>query len=404
MNGSVGGGFRIARVLGIQIRIAYSWILIVILLTWTLASSFAYVHPEWGAWLSIGTALGASLLFFVSVLLHELAHCVVAKRFGVPVSSITLFLLGGISNIEREPPSAKAEFWTAVVGPLTSIVLGVVLLAIASAALQVPPYAVADPYAVLALLDPGEALLLWLGTINVVVGFFNLVPAFPLDGGRLLRSALWASTRSLHVATQWASAIGQTIGWFLVIVGVASAFGVNVPFFGRGLVAGLWLVLIGWFVASSAAATWRRQLVHEVLEGLTVSRLMRPATDAVSTATPASHVVDEWLLHHDERAFPVVGDGQRLLGIVTIGDVRKAPRDAWDSTPVAEMMTPADRLVKATAREDLAQALEKLARADVSQLPVVDGERLVGMLLRSDVARWIELHLQEQARPRTYAH
>jgi Zn-dependent protease/predicted transcriptional regulator len=401
MNGS-GHAVRIGRVFGIEINFDYSWLFIVFLLTWSLASTFVHLHPDWTMLASLGIALLAALLFFLSVVLHELAHSLVARAFGVPVRNITLFLFGGVSNIEREPPSPKAEFLTAIVGPLTSIAIGLILLAIGSAAVDVPVDA-ATHGSVLARLGPGETLLLWLGPINLLVGLFNLIPGFPLDGGRILRSILWAITHNLHDATRWASAVGQAIGWLFVFLGVAIAFGAYVPFFGRGLVSGLWLAFIGWFLSSAAAQTWRRQLVHEILEGVTVSRLMRPVHDVVPETTDVATFVDRWLMKSEQAAFVVYDSEGRVSGIVTLTDVRGVRRDAWPDMRVAQIMTPRDRLVRASPSEGVMEALEKLMRADVGQLPVLDGERLVGMLLRTDVARWIELHVQPP-RARTYAH
>jgi Zn-dependent protease/CBS domain-containing protein len=387
-------GVRIGRILGIEVAFDYSWLFIVVLLTWSLASSFVHWHPDWSPALSIGIALLASLLFFGSVLLHELAHSLVARRFGVPVRSIVLFLFGGVSNIEREPPSPKAEFWTAVVGPLTSIVLGVVLLVLASFGTHTASDYVIDPALRLPAIGPVATLLLWLGPINILVGIFNLIPGFPLDGGRILRSAIWRATGDLHVATRWASGAGQAIGWLFIFLGVAMVFGAQVPFFGRGLVAGMWLAFIGWFLSSAAAASWRRQLVHEVLEGVTVSRLMRPSPRPVRGDLDLETFVQEWLMRSDERAFPVVDEEMHLAGLVTVADVRALPRAAWPTTRVADVMARAEKLVVTSPREDLAEAMDKLARADVSQLPVMDGPQLVGMLTRTDVARWIELHAQ----------
>jgi Zn-dependent protease/CBS domain-containing protein len=401
MNGAA-RGVRIGRIFGIQIAFDYSWILIVVLLTWSLTAGFARWHPDWSPATDLATAFVAALLFFASVLLHELAHSLVAKRFGIPVESITLFLFGGVSNIEREPPSAKAEFLMAIVGPLTSIALGIALLALGSVAIHVPAEAMTDPSVAIGRLTPVQSLLMWLGPINILVGVFNLIPGFPLDGGRVLRSILWAITRDLHVATRWASAIGQAIGWFFIFLGVAIAFGARVPFFGRGLVSGMWLAFIGWFLSSAAAMTWRRQLMQEVLEGITVSRLMRPDGPTLRPDATLGSFVSDWLMRGDERAFPVADEEGRLLGIVALADVRTAPRETWDTTPVSRVMTPADRLVVTTPREDVAQALDKMVRADVSQLPVLDGSRLAGMLLRRDVGRWVELHAQAGAR--RYAH
>jgi len=393
---------RLGRIFGIDIGFDYSWLFIVFLLTWSLASTFAHLHPDWSGILSLGIALLAALLFFLSVVLHELAHSLVARAFGVPVRSITLFLFGGVSNIEREPPSPKAEFLTAIVGPLTSILIGIILLVVGSAAVAVPFDATTSSSA-LSRLGPGETLVLWLGPINIIVGVFNLIPGFPLDGGRVLRSILWAITGNLHDATRWASAVGQAIGWLFVFLGVAIAFGAYVPFFGRGLVSGLWLAFIGWFLSSAAAQTWRRQLVHEILEGVPVSRLMRPVHDVVPETTDVATFVDRWLMKSEQPAFVVYDAAGRVSGIVTLADVRGIRRDAWPDMRISEIMTPRDRLVVASASEGVTEALEKLMRADVGQLPVLDGERILGMLLRTDVARWIELHVQPP-RARTYAH
>jgi Zn-dependent protease/CBS domain-containing protein len=392
---------RLGRIFGIEIGFDYSWLFIVFLLTWSLASTFMHLHPDWTPVASVGVALAAALLFFLSVVLHELAHSLVARAFRIPVHNITLFLFGGVSNIEREPPSPKAEFLMAIVGPLTSIVIGIVLLVIGSAAVDVPFGTTSG--AVLARLGPGETLLLWLGPINLLVGVFNLIPGFPLDGGRVLRSILWATTHDLHDATRWASAIGQGIGWLFIFLGVAIAFGMYVPFFGRGIVSGLWLAFIGWFLSSAAAQTWRRQLVHEILDGVTVSRLMRAVREVVPETTDVASFVDHWLMRSEQAAFVVVDDAGRVSGMITLADVRRVPRDAWAGLRVSQIMTPRARTVSTAPAEGMAEALEKLMRADVGQLPVLEGDHLVGMLLRTDVARWIELHVHPP-RAHTYAH
>jgi Zn-dependent protease len=402
MNGA--RGLRLGRILGIEIAIDPSWIFIALLMTWSLAAGFSRWHPGWTSATTLATALVATLLFFASVLLHELAHSLVARRYGVPVERITLFLFGGISNIEREPPSAMAEFMTAVVGPLTSVALGAALLGIGTVAVQLPFDLVHDPTADLARLTPAQSLLLWLGPINIIVGLFNLIPGFPLDGGRILRSAIWGATGDLHAATRWASIVGQAIGWALVFVGVAIVFGANVPFLGRGVIAGLWIAFVGWFLSAAAGQTWRRQLVREVLEGIPVSRLMTAPGPAVPARIDLDTLVADWMIRSGDRGFAVVDDAGRLLGLITLADVRRVPREHWRSVEVGQAMTPVARLATTTSREDLADASDKLARADVSQLPVLDGDgTLVGMLLRRDVLRWIELHIHEGTR-RRYAH
>jgi Zn-dependent protease/CBS domain-containing protein len=402
MNGA--RGLRLGRIFGIEITIDPSWVFIALLMSWSLTAAFARWHPDWASATALATAVVATALFFLSVVLHELAHSLVARRYGIPVERITLYLFGGVSNIEREPPSAMAEFLTAAVGPLTSVVLGVALLTVGAWAVGLPADLANDASADLASLSPAQSLLLWLGPINVVVGLFNLIPGFPLDGGRMLRAAIWGATGNLHAATRWASAIGQAIGWGLVLTGVAIVFGARVPFFGRGVVSGLWLAFIGWFLSSAAAHTWRRQLVRDVLEGVPVSRLMTAPGPEIPAHTDLNTLVSDWLVRGGERAFPVADDSGRFLGLVTFADVRRTQREAWANTDAAHVMTPLSDLVTTTAREDLADAADKLARVDVSQLPVVDANGgLVAMLQRRDVLRWIELHIQRGGAQR-YAH
>jgi Zn-dependent protease/CBS domain-containing protein len=393
-----GRGVRVGRISGIEIAIDASWVFIVVLLTWSLTVSFAHWHPTWGYGLSIAIAFIAALLFFASVVVHELAHSLVARRFGVPVRRIVLFLFGGVSNIEREPPSPGAEFLTAIVGPVASIALGVVLLVIGSLATHTSTGFVADPGRHMAELGPGETILMWLGPINILVGVFNLIPGFPLDGGRIFRSIVWAATRDLHVATRWASGVGQAVGWGFVFLGIAMALGAEVPFFGRGLGAGLWLAFIGWFLSSAAAQSWRQQLLHEVLDGVPVRRVMRPLHRPLDPNATLEMFVNDWLLGGDERASPVIDTAGRFVGIATLDDVRAVPREQWPTTRVGEAMVPAQRVVTTSPREDLGPALEKMSRADVSQLPVLEDGQVVAMLLRSDVGRWIELHAQPPMR------
>jgi len=384
---------RFGRVFGIQLAFDYSWLFIAFLLSWSLAAGFLRWHPDWSRGTAVVTAIVATLLFFGSVVLHELAHSLVARRFGVPVRGITLFLFGGVSNIEREPPTPKAEILTAIVGPLTSISIGMLLIFAGSAALNVSAGAIDDPTLAIERLSPVETLLMWLGPINLLVGVFNMIPAFPLDGGRILRAVLWSATKSFRTATRWASAIGEGCGWALVVLGVSMAFGANVPFFGRGLVAGLWLAFIGWFLSSAASRTWRRELLHEMLEGVSVARVMRPAVAAVPPDMDLETLVDTILIQSDLRAFPVMTPDGSLAGMIALGDVRRVPRQEWRSVSVAQAMTPATRLVTASPNDELMSALEPLLRADVDQAPVVDGAgHVVGMLHRSDVLRWIELH------------
>jgi Zn-dependent protease len=387
------GGFRVGKIFGIEIRVDWSWLLILLLVMWNLSATFSEIHREWGATLVWGTSVVAALLFFGSVLAHELAHSLVARARGIPVRDITLFLFGGVSDIQREPASPGVEFIMAIVGPLTSIVLGGLLVLLAGAGVGSVQDAITDPSQAAARLSPLLTLVLWLGSVNVTVGLFNLIPGFPLDGGRVLRSILWAATGNLRRATRWATGVGQAIAWIMIIGGIAMTFGARIPFFGTGLGSGLWLAFIGWFLNSASVQSYQQVVVNDVLEGVAVSRMMRKDPPTCQPACTVGRLVHEHILGTDDQAFPVL-DGSRLVGIVTLEDVRRVARDAWDATSVGDVMTPADRLVVVSPEEQASQALEKLAGADVRQLPVVRDGELVGLLRRSDVIKWLQLHAE----------
>jgi Zn-dependent protease len=384
-------GFRLGRVFGISIYIDWSWIFIFLLVTWNLAVGvFPSLHPNWGAALNWGVGLAASILFFLSVLAHELAHSLVARAQGVPVRRITLFIFGGVSDIEREPPSPGAEFFIAIVGPLTSLALGVGFLLLGGLLARGAFLAPTQLPQALAGLDPASSLLLWLGPINIILGLFNLVPGFPLDGGRVLRSLLWALTHNLRRATQWASWVGQAVAWLFIVTGVAMVFGLRVPLFGTGLISGLWLAFIGWFLNHAAVQSYQQVVVEDMLEGVPVRRLMRSDAPTVTPSTRLSDLVDNYLMRTDERAFPVV-EGDRLAGLVCLEDLRRVPRDEWDRTLVSQVMTPAGKLDLISPSEDAAHALQKLAQRDVRQMPVVQDGHVIGMLRRRDILRWLQL-------------
>jgi Zn-dependent protease/CBS domain-containing protein len=387
------GGLRVGRISGIDVTIDRSWVFIFLLVTWSLAVGvFPHWHPRWSSGLDWGIACAAAVLFFVSILLHELAHSLVAKARGLPVNRIALFLFGGVSNLEREPPSPATEFVMAFVGPLTSIALGIVFLLLSgildTGALAPTVWSSQVP---MMQMSPLSTLLMWLGQVNILVGMFNLVPGFPLDGGRVVRSIIWAATNNLRKATLWAARLGQGIAWVFVVSGIAMVFGVTIPGFGSGIIGGLWLAFIGWFLNNAAVASNRQVLIDDVLQDIPVSRLMRPTAAGVPPDTRVSSLVHDWIMGTDERAFLVM-DGERLLGLVCLEDVRKVPRDQWDNSTVTQIMTPAGRLITATPEEHVAEALRKLTRNDVRQLPVMEGNRLAGLLRLADVVKWLHLH------------
>ncbi len=385
-------GFRVGRISGIEVRLDWSLLIVFWLIVMNLGGGlFPARHPEWSPWLGWGMAATAAVLFVLSILAHELSHALVGRANGVAVAGITLFIFGGVAHMRGEPRSPRAELLMTVVGPLTSLAIG--LLATAGGAYLASPAVVdaADPFRAFQRVGPFATVLLWLGPINIMIGLFNLIPAYPLDGGRVLRSALWAATRDFAKATRWAAFVGQAFGMLLIILGVSMVVGVAIPWLGRGLISGLWTAFIGWFLYGAAAASTSQVMLTELLEGVPVSRLMKHQPATIEADLPVARLVDDHFMSTAERAFPVV-DGDRLLGIVALEDVRKVPREAWQTTRVRDVMTPAPGLVVATPDESAAAALTKLANRDVEQLPVVDGDgRLLGMLRRRDIQRWLEL-------------
>jgi Zn-dependent protease/CBS domain-containing protein len=383
-------GFRIGRLFGINIRIDWSWILIFLLITWNLSAVFGGFNQDWGLIQQWAIAMGASLLFFLSVLLHELAHSLVARSRGMPVRNITLFMFGGVSNIQREPSSPGREFWMAVVGPLTSIGIGLLLL-LGFGSFSNLPDKISDPQNFMESLSPLSLMAFWLASVNIYLGLFNLTPGFPLDGGRILRSIFWFITDDLQRATRWASWVGQAIAWIMIFVGTAMIFGVTIPLFGTGLANGMWLILIGWFLNSAAVQSYRRIVVHDILEDVPVSQMMRRKLNPVSLDCTVSDLVHKHVLGSDDRAFPVTHNDE-LVGLVTIDDIRSVSSDDWDRTVVRQIMTPVKELVILSPEDDGSQALNKLMQRDVRQLPVVSDSKLLGLLRRRDILRWMQLH------------
>lgn len=385
------GGFSIGSLFDIEIYIDWSWLFIFLLVTWSLAAGFGQFHSDWSAAVRWTTAIVASLLFFASVLAHELAHSLMARAQGMSVRRITLFLFGGVSNLQRHPPSPTAEFLIAIVGPITSVVLGVLFTLLSGATAGSVTGVVTNPGELISQLGPVTTLLLWLGPINIALGIFNMVPGFPLDGGRVLRSILWGATDDLRQATRWASYVGQGIAWLLIISGVAMVFGAEFPFFGTGVINGLWIAFIGWFLNNAAQQSYRQIVVHDVLEDVPVSRVMRKNVESVAPDITISEFVDDHVMQADDHSFPVLA-GERLIGVISLGDVRSVSRSDWPNVIVRDVMTPADELVTVQVDEESVDALDKLVQRDVRQVPVVRGDTLVGMLSRRDLVRWLQLH------------
>ncbi len=360
----------LGSVFGIEIGIHYSWLFVFLLVSWSLAYGFfPQQYPGWpGATYWIVGAI-ASLLLFVSVLIHELAHSLVAKSEGTPVRSITLFIFGGVSNIARESENPKDEFIMAFVGPMSSVVLGVVCGTL---------WFVSGGFS-----EQVQAVLVYLAAINLLLAVFNMIPAFPLDGGRVLRALLWWLTNNLRRATQIASQVGQGFAYVLIFGGLLWAFTGNI-------LSGLWLVFIGWFLNSAAEGSYRQMVTQETLKGMHVSDMMYKDVEVVDPEATVRDLVERYILPRNIRALPVVHDSE-LVGIVTLSDVRDVPQEMWDATRVAEIMTPKENLHVLAPQDDVVQALEALAEQDLNQLPVVDRGNVVGLITRGHIISFLRV-------------
>jgi Zn-dependent protease/predicted transcriptional regulator len=385
-------GIRLGRIAGIEVVADWSLGIIFLLIAFSLATGvFPSWHPDWGAGVAWATALGAAALFLASVLVHELSHALVGRLGGMSVRRITLFMFGGMAHLESEPRTWGGELVMAAVGPITSLALGILFLVLSglvAGPIEVDPE---NPREALAALSPLATLLFWLGPVNLLLAAFNLVPGFPLDGGRVLRAVLWGVTGNLRKATRWASLGGQAFAWLLISVGLLMLFGFRFPLLGGGAFGGLWLMFIGWFLNNAALVSYRQLLVKETLEDVPVGRIMQTRLDRVEPDLPIGELVEKHMMASGQRVLPVERAG-RFLGLVSLSDLQKSERRAWDRMTAAEIMTPSERLVVVAPDTDAGEALETLARRGVNQLPVVEGGRLVGLLRREDVLKWLSLH------------
>lgn len=364
------GSFRLGKIFGIEIAVHVSWLLIVVLLTWSLATGwFPTLYKGWSSATYWVVSLLAVLLLFASVLLHELAHSLVARRRGLPVKNITLYIFGGVSNIEQEPKSPGVEFQMSFVGPLTSLLLGglsfLLLLAIGRGT------------------SPLSAILGYLAVTNVLLGIFNLIPAFPLDGGRVLRSIIWKISGNVRTATRAAAFVGQGIAYLIILVGFYFIFGGDI-------IDGVWLGLIGWFLLSGAQSANSQARVEAVFKGVKVSEVMNATPATVPANISLQKLVDEFLLPHGWHSAFVV-QGEQLAGLITLSDIRHTPREEWAQTPVGFVMTPLERLHSVTPQQSLNEVLPLMVAQSVNQVPVVEDGRLLGTLSREDIVRFMEI-------------
>ncbi|MBM3166036.1 MAG: CBS domain-containing protein [Chloroflexi bacterium] len=365
-------GISIGKAFGIPLRIHYSWFIVFVLVTWSLTIGyFPQAYPHWNLVTSIFAGVITSLLFFASVLVHELTHSLIARSAGIPIVSITLFIFGGVSQMGEEPRQPQVEFRMAFAGPLASLVLGGIFLAGWVWLRSVPQF------------EFVAAICRWLGPINIFLAAFNLIPGFPLDGGRVLRSLLWWRSGNLNSATKIASNVGRGIGYLLILGGIIIVF--------RGdFISGLWLAFIGWFLENAAAGSYRQLALQDMLKGHKVSELMTHDCPVVSPDMVVLQLVNEQILTSGRRCFPVVRN-DRVLGLVTLHDIKAVPRDRWGAKTVGEVMTPLSNLKLVGPDEELTTALKMLTEQNINQLPVVKDGKIVGMVARDNLLSFISV-------------
>jgi Zn-dependent protease len=372
-------GIPIGKLFGISLRLHYSWFFIFALITWALAANyFPSTQPTWSLSMKIGAGLITSFLFFGSVLFHELMHSLVALREGIQIQSITLFILGGVSQMTGEPKTARDEFRMAIAGPVSSLVLGGIFLGIY--------FALRSNTAVAAQFV--AAISFYLGFINILLGAFNLIPGFPLDGGRVLRSLLWWRGKNLQSATKIASNVGRAFGFLFIFGGIWLIF--SGYFFD-----GIWLALIGWFLESAAVGSYRQTLLQDMLKGHVASDVMSQDCMVVPPDITVEKLVNENVLTSGRRCFPVTSDG-RVEGLVTMHNIRSVPRDRWGTELVRDAMTPLDSIKSVEPNEDLNVVLQMMAQDDINQIPVIYQGKIVGVVGRDNIINFINTRAELQ--------
>lgn len=357
----------LGKVKGIPIGLDFSWFMIFVLITWILAKSyFPHEFKNWTTaayWITAGIT---SIIFFLSVLLHELGHSLVALKYDIKVRSISLFIFGGISNISQEPDKASHEFWISIAGPIVSFLLALIFWLISEAFnTQIYIY----------------AIFKYLAIINLMLGVFNLIPGFPLDGGRVLRAAVWAITKDFKKSTNIAAGVGRFFGFLFILAGVFLIFSGN--FFN-----GIWIAFIGWFLESAAASQVQSEKLHEVLSTHKVYEAASGDFGIIREGTTLQEVVDNQFLGIVRRSL-IVKEDEKMIGLLTLHNINEIPKNKWDSTDVVEAMIPSSKLLTANSDEDLWTALRKMDKDGVNQLPVLENGEITGILTRDSLLTFI---------------
>lgn len=365
-----GGSFRVARIFGIDIEIHPSWLLILAFVSYSLSEGvFPDQYEGWSTAEYWVVGITAAVLLFVTVLIHELAHALVAKRRGLEVPRITLFIFGGVSHLARQPASAGEEFQIAAAGPATSLVIALISGGLAVVFRDVD--------------DRGEAIFMYLSLVNLALAVFNILPGFPLDGGRVLRSIAWKKTGSFRRATRVAAGVGEIFGYVLIAGGFFLLLG-------GGLLNGLWFMFIGWFLLGAARNETANLQLEGVLKRLTARDVMRADFPTVTPGMPIQDVVEEHMVGQGERAV-MVALGGAVSGILTVTDVRRVPKDEWRNTPAQRVMTPREDIVTVQPTTPAVEVLLLLGERKLNQVPVLEEGRMVGLVTRREILERLQL-------------
>ena len=371
-----GKRIKLFKLLGFEVRIDWSWIIIALLITWSLSKG---LFPAYYKNLSIQTywwmgILGAAGLF-LSIIAHEFSHSLVARKYGLPMKGITLFIFGGVAEMGEEPASPKVEFLMAIVGPLSSIIIALIFYGIHAIGKQT------------GLAEPINGVVGYLAMINAILAGFNLLPAFPLDGGRVLRSILWAAKKNLRWATHISSRIGSGFGILLIVLGVIHVF--------RGdFIGGMWWFLIGMFLQSAAKMSYQQLLTRKALEGESIRRFMKTDPVTVSPSVSLEQLVEDYVYKYHFKMFPVVEDSDRLLGCVTTKQVKEIPRQDWGRKTVGEVASQCSSENTIEPQADAMQAISIMNRTGNSRLMVVEGGHLVGIIALKDLLELLSLKVE----------
>lgn len=365
-----GSGIPLGRIFGIPIFVHTSWFIIFLLITFTLAIQFRSQHPAWTSQQHWILGLATSILFFASVVFHELSHSIVAKHYKIPVQSITLFVFGGLSRIARDPASAMQEFNVAIAGPLSSLVLAGCFWLI---------------YHYLSAGEMIHAAAGWLWEINLMLALFNLVPGFPLDGGRVLRSMAWGVTRNFTRATQIASNAGKLFAYLMIGIGLWQALNGN-------WIGGLWLAFIGWFLLTAAQESYVHVALRNMLAGVSAKDIMTTDVPTIPREMSIEEYVQE--VFRTGRRCHVAVAGNEPVGLMTLAAARSVPRHDWQSMAVQAVMLPADKIHSAAPDEPALGVLQRMQTEDINQMPVISDHHIVGMISRDTILRVLQTRLQ----------